>query len=906
MNIYEYLILVEGKDKTSEIESCEYRDTNYYILYENNSTEERYEKHQVQKLGNPKEILTQGLKVTHRGRELSNIKTILQFTEYWKVIFGNGKSYFYLRKNLVVERSALLNQEIKDYFQYFKLLSEQVSIKTDEGTSLLASQYKKINFVSEKTALATYLTPGGKGIKGSLPNCIIYPFGCNRSQMQAVERTLSNQISVIEGPPGTGKTQTILNIIANILLEGKTVAVVSNNNSAIDNVLEKLEKTGFGFITASLGKSKNKELFIKEQTGLYPDWSGYKKDNDEDKQLRTKVVEQQESLKEMLHHKNQIAMLKSELAALSLEQKYFEEYYEETYQEVFDVKDFSHLKTQQILNLWIQAQIFAKRERRLSLWFKIKGVLGYKIFSISFFRKSIDEIIAALQYMYYFLKLKELKHEIDDLEKRLSMYDFETRMEELTKCSNKIFKAAVAKKYGGRCERPMFKEEDLWKRADDFCKEYPVILSTTYSLKNSLSKEIIYDYVIVDEASQVDLTTGVLTLSCARNVVIVGDLMQLPNVVPDAVKEMCKNIPGAAAIKEGYRYELNSLLSSIGKVIEDVPKTLLREHYRCHPKIIEFCNQKFYNNQLVVMTEDYEEEDVLKVYKTVKGNHARGHLNQRQIDEIEKNIIPELSVTTDRKDIGIIAPYKQQTQALREHMDEEMEISTVHKFQGREKDAIIISTVDNEISQFTDNPNLLNVAVSRAKKRLRIILSDSEKNDKTNIGDLVKYIQYNNFEVVKGEIYSVFDLLYADYTKQRHEYLKKHGLISEYDSENLMYGLIKEILEEMGMQNLDVSVHQPLKMLIRNTEKLSDIECKYVMNPATHLDFVIYNKLDKLPVIAVEVDGYAFHQAGTRQAERDTMKDAILRKYEITLVRCKTNGSGEKENIKRALIHSAI
>lgn len=45
-------------------------------------------------------------------------------------------------------------------------------------------------------------------------------------------------ISVIEGPPGTGKTQTILNIIANIVMEGKNVAIVSNNNSATRNVLE--------------------------------------------------------------------------------------------------------------------------------------------------------------------------------------------------------------------------------------------------------------------------------------------------------------------------------------------------------------------------------------------------------------------------------------------------------------------------------------------------------------------------------------------------------------------------------------------------------------------------------------------------------------------------------------------
>ena len=52
-------------------------------------------------------------------------------------------------------------------------------------------------------------------------------------------------------------------------------------------------------------------------------------------------------------------------------------------------------------------------------------------------------------------------------------------------------------------------------------------------------------------------------------------------------------------LPEGYNYADNSFLKSICTVIPDVPQTLLREHYRCHPKIIGFCNQKFYQNQLM-------------------------------------------------------------------------------------------------------------------------------------------------------------------------------------------------------------------------------------------------------------------------------------------------------------------
>ena len=95
----------------------------------------------------------------------------------------------------------------------------------------------------------------------------IFPFGCNASQYKAVKAALENKISVIQGPPGTGKTQTILNIIANLLIKGCTVMVVSNNNSATKNVLEKLsaEKYGLGFLVAQLGKYDNKEIFIQSQ-----------------------------------------------------------------------------------------------------------------------------------------------------------------------------------------------------------------------------------------------------------------------------------------------------------------------------------------------------------------------------------------------------------------------------------------------------------------------------------------------------------------------------------------------------------------------------------------------------------------------------------------------------------------
>ena len=112
------------------------------------------------------------------------------------------------------------------------------------------------------------------------------------------------------------------------------------------------------------------------------------------------------------------------------------------------------------------------------------------------------------------------------------------------------------------------------------------------------------------------------------------------------------------------------------------------------------------------------------------------------------------------QEIGIITPYRDQVTAIKRQLGQEYEIDTVHKFQGREKEAIVLASVDNVIGEFVDDPNMLNVAVSRAVKSLSVVISDSKENEKTNYGDLVKYIRYNNFEIVDSQVFSVFDLLY--------------------------------------------------------------------------------------------------------------------------------------------------
>ena len=427
--------------------------------------------------------------------------------------------------------------------------------------------------------------------------------------------------------------------------------------------------------------------------------------------------------------------------------------------------------------------------------------------------------------------------------------------------------------------------------------EYPVVLSTTFSARSCLSPETIYDYVIIDEASQVSVETGALALSCARNAVIVGDSMQLPNVVTPEARLKLDEIAEQFTIPKSYDCARNSFLESVCRTIPSVPQTLLKEHYRCHPKIIDFCNRKFYGGNLVIMTRDNGEPDVVCAIKTVEGNHNHHHVNQREIDVIRKEVLPTLSY--EAEDIGIIAPYNAQVDALQQQIGSPVDIATVHKFQGREKDAIVMSTVENQISDFVDDPNLLNVAVSRAKQKFCLVVTGNKQQKSGNISDLLAYIEYNNFTVTESKIRSIFDYLYKQYTEARMAYLTTRKRISEYDSENLTYALIEDILRNnAAMRHFDVVCHLPLRMLIRDFSLLDDVERRYAGNGLTHLDFLIYNKVGKQPVLAIETDGFSYHQEGSRQKERDEMKDRILALYGIPCERLSTAESDERERIE--------
>ena len=899
MNTTKYMIIIKGEIKTRDVKFLEQDDASHKMnVTFNNRKTYSYTLDNVEFLENPKFLDPRKYHLSKDGKNFFSVEAIYEFVgkdaTYIHVCFKNNVERDYYKSQLDIQESYLNKKDAANVFDYIKEISKLSNLKNESnGEQLLPKKFKKISFLRSDVALTKYLNP--KSLKKSIDGeyMPIFPFGCNNSQYVAVKRAMENQISVIQGPPGTGKTQTILNIIANILIQGKTVQVVSNNNSATENVFEKLSssKYNLGFIVATLGKSDNKTNFINNQKTNYPDFTSWKSDDIQDDFMQ-QVQEKSKKLKTVFDKQERLAQLNQELNRLKIERKYFNEYLNETNVTVDYTKYKRSMKSNKWMKLWQECQSISEVNKDINFFLKLKFFFKYGLYNFSIYSLEISQIITTFQAFYYETRENEILKELDDITAYLNNTSNHL-LDNLTNDSMKFLKNYLANKYEKNTYRQLFTSEDFLKNPYDILNEYPVILSTTFSSRDSLNDNVVYDYVIMDEASQVDIATGALAMSCAKNMVIVGDTNQLPNVVDKHTEIRADVIFNQYNLSKGYRFT-NSFLQSVLEVTPNVTQTMLREHYRCHPKIIEFCNQKFYRGNLIIMTEDHGEKDVLKVIKTVKGNHSRNHFSQRQIDIIKNEIIP--NDITNKKETGIISPYNNQVQSLKEQIDG-IEQATVHKFQGKEKDTIIISTVEDEITDFVDDPYLLNVAVSRAKKKLILVVTGNEQNKERNIMDLIDYIQYNNFEVVESNVYSIFDYLYKQYTKERKLFLNKNNRKLEYDSENLMYTLLEEILKNDDYKMLDFVCHFPVNMLIKNPYLLNDDECLYAMNPATHVDFLVYNRVSKRAILAIEVDGYAFHQKETAQAKRDLLKNHIFELYYIPLLRFSTTGSGEREKI---------
>ncbi|MBN3802529.1 DUF2726 domain-containing protein [Paraburkholderia sp. Ac-20336] len=810
------------------------------------------------------------------------------YGERYAVVYypGTARPYVYKLNSIgFVTPAAMMEEPV---FRYFVAVANtrRERAGSEDQHQIAANIVRQLEKLPPRpdTALHAYCT-GQNGTQAP-DGGLIYPFGVNESQLAAVERAFSAQVSVIEGPPGTGKTQTILNILANILLRGKTVAVLSNNNPAVENVYEKLEKFGLGHLVAKLGSKENREDFFAN----LPPWPS---SEPESAPTMDEIQATIARLKQHLHDHNTAAQLQADIDELTIERRYLQQWQDANgvqIQASLDKYGLSPSKTADLM-----AYLSHLGEQRIRLKDRIELLFNFKIFRAKPFAKEARlSLFHALQMHYYDKALQKKEAALQACRESLARGHFTALLEALTTGSMRYLKHHLHAQVPAS---QIFDEQQYRQQFDAFIRRFPILGSSTHSIVNSIARGATLDYIVIDEASQQDIVPGILALGCAKNLIVVGDSRQLAHIPVEL---------GLQAPADAYDCERYSLLDSCIGVFKDaLPRTLLKEHYRCHPRIIQFCNQQFYDNALVPMTQDNGEAS-LRLLVTAKGNHARKNTNLRELDSLRKVLEDEGEpVGLDSDGRGFIAPFRAQVTLSGTRLPADFVKDTVHKFQGRECDEIVFSTVldkkryNQERLDFVDDPRMVNVAVSRARSRFTLVTGDGVFTaNNGHIAALMRYVEYyaQDEQIVRAPVVSAFDLLYKEYDQslaRLNSRLRPED--SRYKSEQIVAQVLREALSDASCQAITFHAQIALDQIASSTNPaLTARELAFMRNRAS-CDFVLYFKVGKTPLGVIEVDGGSHDRP--EQAARDALKNSILAKSGLPILRLRTVESGIEEKV---------
>lgn len=471
----------------------------------------------------------------------------------------------------------------------------------------------------------------------------------NQNQKIAVKKVLqANKFHIIQGPPGSGKTHTITEIIKHLYFSGKRILVTTHTHVALDNIIERLDSIDQKDILRIGRNEKISDKVLKyaldEQIKLHPDYG--------------KIYEKK-SLIEQLQNSDLI----------------------------FENGIINNYKNKNIFN-------------------KIFNLL----FNIKENKNSQDNSHGSLNNFNNIDEINEIKKEIDDIKNNMQ---------------------------------------------HDIVGGAKIIASTVLSSSSFLTKDIEFDYVIMDEASQVPVYLALIPLLKTNKFVLIGDNKQLQPI---------KN--------NNASYLLNKSIFNL--LIEKYPNnyTFLNTQYRMNKKISDIASNLYYDNKLLTGDAVKNQkislknnkyfllnEDVITFIDTSDVNFnevdlAGGCCNKYESCLVLHLVDALLSNDISCEEIGIITPYRKQKNHIIKLLNNKginIECDTIYRFQGREKDVIIISfckslnkSLNDFQKKFLADENQLNVSLTRSRKKLIIIGNYSMLGSAQNIKDLVNEISREN------------------------------------------------------------------------------------------------------------------------------------------------------------------
>ncbi len=497
------------------------------------------------------------------------------------------------------------------------------------------------------------------------------------NQVKAVKKAVGNQnIFLIQGPPGTGKTTVIAEIIQQLVEKGEKVLVSGQNHVAVDNVLEKLSH----FPNLNLLRVGNPDRI--------------------DKQLL----------------------------------KYCIDNLVEDYK--VDFKSF-------ISNQLLIAEEYTKNKES-----------GYQKDSL---KKSLNQFINSIIVQYGVLRevYKQRHFILLDGLSELSIAELKETIELLRKWideSNNEYEILL---------KPL-----IYNSID-------VVFATCIGIKSDdifKDKNFKFDTVIIDEAGKANIAESLVAIELGQKVILVGDQKQLPpymdsSLIDKADKSSFPNsVYGSDFLEEEILHALKSsffefIVNRInaGQFPNDNMEMLNYQH-RMHPNIGRFVSESFYDGRVkmgnrthlnrIEMSSPFNKEviffDTSNSKNPFEQNDGFSAKNNTESETISEIILPKLFENEAQpSSIAIIAPYKSQVANIKNYINKSdsckfknIDVSTLDSFQGKEYDIIIFSFTRSSDHNnapfengkrkfakvgFLDDARRLNVAFSRAKKKLILI-----------------------------------------------------------------------------------------------------------------------------------------------------------------------------------------
>lgn len=573
-----------------------------------------------------------------------------------------------------------------------------------------------------QTALASLLNETTNDDAQSAPQPVLEVLPMNLEQRNAVAKALDSQLTVVTGPPGTGKSQLITNLIINAIWQGQSVLFASKNNNAVDVVDMRVNAAAPKDVLIRTGSNAYQHrvaeylLDAVQSTATELDREEY----DYQKQEYDRVVQKVASLEQ-----KQARLIDVRNLADSLDERYVELLNQEGQEYIDQVVTLNGEDLREYLSSLLEALsaidpakqgllkkiVYAFKKQQLHSEYAelLKQSEGYCI-GLDGTKSEIEQGYDAMQIGESVLddleQIAEYKDAISELEQSETFEDIAAEQyalqQEVVKISAKLWglyvklapdrlkpeNRSMINKYKAilqmiHPDTDIYNElgKDVYSQYKKICQSavqyLPAWAVTALSARGKIPFEAgMFDLVIFDEASQCDIASALPLLFRAKRAVVIGDPKQLNHVTTLSSKndQMLMKRYGLLTENPEWSFSINSLFDlAQGKVqTEDIVN--LRDHHRSHKDIIDFSNTYFYGGNLRVATKyDRLVKPLGKMgvrWQETHGTTASRPKGGSWINEKEAAVVVRyLDGLVSRGytgSIGVVAPFRAQANRIHE------------------------------------------------------------------------------------------------------------------------------------------------------------------------------------------------------------------------------------------------